>query len=449
MVVLGGRWCGPACSRAGQPAQHEALVDRGFRGFAALARRLRTAFPMARTLLAALLVCAGASGCDSSIGAGGADAGGDPDSKADGDGDGDSDSDSDSDSDADSDSDSDSDADSDSDSDSDADSDADADLPIVLGVDVSVWTKALTDSDVDCLYEEGYRHVIAGTQLLEVTRQQLEIAIRGGMTVDLYIYLYWNESIEDQVGEAIDLVDEFPEIGRVWLDVEEDPAGRSAREIGDLVQEGLDLLGDIPAGIYTGPGFWIEHMDDTDRFTGELLWFAHYDQDATFDSWDDPDDPDHFGAWVTPFAKQYMDNHLRVCDLTLDHDIIRWDQTPTVELDRAVPPDDGDAPPAPTDLRPTGGLQITTEWVRPTAPVIREATSWQVAVESWSGAAWADYFTWDSDVSSVTIYPQLADRTYRFRLRAENTHGWGPWSDWAWFEFGTDDDPPTLDEIQE
>src|SRR5512139_4128982 len=62
---------------------------------------------------------------------------------------------------------------------------------LVYAVDVSVWTRTLTDPDVDCLWAEGYRHVIIGTQNLEVTRQQIEIATRGGLTIDLYVYLDW------------------------------------------------------------------------------------------------------------------------------------------------------------------------------------------------------------------------------------------------------------------
>lgn len=305
---------------------------------------------------------------------------------------------------------------------------------LVRAVDVSHWTRTLTDSDVDCLVGESFVHVIVGTQILEITRQQLEIAIRGGMTVDLYVYLYWNESITDQVQEALDLAAEFPQVGRIWLDVEESPAGRSAATLSMLVNEGLAALGGFPGGIYTGKGFWQSYMGDTTEFADVPLWYALYDNEPTLDGWDDPVRPERFGGWERPTAKQYMDNHVHVCGLALDHNVMWVAATPAVVVDRATPPDDGDPPPAPADLRPNG-ITVTTTYVRPTAPTIREATRYEIAIESQDRGVWRPYGTFSRAVSSMIVYPVIRNVPYRFRMRASNAHGFGPWSEYATFDF--------------
>ncbi|HJL15491.1 MAG TPA: GH25 family lysozyme [Sandaracinaceae bacterium LLY-WYZ-13_1] len=305
---------------------------------------------------------------------------------------------------------------------------------IVDAVDVSHWTRTLTDADVDCLWEGGYRHVIVGTQLDEVTRQQLEIAIRGGLTVDLYVYLYWGESITAQVHEALAIADDFPEVGRVWLDVEEDPMGREAATLEMLVEEGLTALDGFPGGIYTGAGFWRSYMADSSRFSDVPLWYARYDGLATLDTWDDPDDPDRFGGWADPTGKQYADHHVHTCGLPMDRNVMWSSAVPAVEVDRSSPADDGDPPPAPTALRPDGST-VTTTYVRPTAPVIREATAYTFEMQVEGASGWDPYVTWELEVPATEIYPVVDDTRYRFRFQARNAHGAGPWSDWAVFDF--------------
>lgn len=306
---------------------------------------------------------------------------------------------------------------------------------LVPAVDVSVWTRTLTDPDIDCLWELGYRHIIAGTQFLEVTRQQLEIALRGGMTVDLYVYLEWSGGVAEQVAEAVALAEEFPAVARIWLDVEEDPAGRGPGALRDLIDQGLAALGGAPGGIYTGQGWWQSYLEDTDDYAEQPLWYARYDGEATLDDWSDPAEEESFGGWQAPVGKQYADYHVHTCELAVDRNVMWVAAAPEVVVDRSVPPDDGTPPPAPTDLRPDGGLRVTTEYVRPTAPAIREATGYEIALESWDGGAFEPYWTTSSEVSAVIVYPVLPDRPYRWRMRARNQHGFGPWSAWATFDF--------------
>jgi len=45
------------------------------------------------------------------------------------------------------------------------------------------------------------------------------------------------------------------------------------------------------------------------------------------------------------------------------------------------------------------------------------------------------YWTTTRTVSDLLLYPTLKARDYRWRMRASNPHGFGPWSDWAVFSF--------------
>ncbi|HEU0035935.1 MAG TPA: choice-of-anchor Q domain-containing protein [Kofleriaceae bacterium] len=306
---------------------------------------------------------------------------------------------------------------------------------LVQAVDVSVWTRTLTDPDVDCLWDDGYRHVIIGTQNLEVTRQQIAIAARGGMTIDLYVYLYWQLDITAQVAEAVALRAEFPQVGRIWLDVEDDPAGRSPAALRALIDQAIAALGDAPGGIYTGKGWWQSYLEDTTAYADQPLWYARYDNQPSLDAWNDPAEDERFGGWQAPAGKQYADYHVHTCELAVDRNLIWVSAAPTVVVDRSTPPDDGTPPDAPTQLAPRDGLVVTTEYVRPTAPALRDATSYEIALESWEGSAFAPYWTTTRPVSDLLVFPTRHDRDYRWRIRAANAHGFGPWSEWAVFTF--------------
>jgi len=94
----------------------------------------------------------------------------------------------------------------------------------VFAVDVSHWEGPISQYEMDCFWSQGVRHVVSGTQLTEITRQQLQMAVDRGMSVDAYVYLYWDRDPAAQVADAFAAVDGFP-IGRMWLDVEEAAGG--------------------------------------------------------------------------------------------------------------------------------------------------------------------------------------------------------------------------------
>ena len=112
-----------------------------------------------------------------------------------------------------------------------------------LAVDISNWSGPVTDAEMDCWWELGYRHIIAGTQRPWLTRQQLEVAVARGMSVDAYEYIYWDGDVAGQVERALEAVADLP-IGRLWIDLEEDPRGLTPAELITRIESALAACGD-------------------------------------------------------------------------------------------------------------------------------------------------------------------------------------------------------------
>lgn len=304
----------------------------------------------------------------------------------------------------------------------------------VFAVDVSHWSETVAATEVDCWWDRGIRHVIAGTQDRRIARQQLDRAIQGGMTVDAYVYLHWDQDVTTQVEEALATVEDRP-IGRLWLDVEESAGGYSAAALEAMIQEGLDACGQTACGIYTGAWWWNRYLPGSTAFADRDLWYALYDGEPSMDTWT----RDRFGGWTTPFGKQWNDTY--ECGVNVDQNTMIADHAPTVVVDRTPPPDDGQPPPAPSGLYPDGLTIPADQRVRPMCDSILGATRYQIAVEHEGSSGWLSYYTWSVSESAIGFWPILDDRVYRFRVRAENAHGFGPWSGWAYFGYG-DATPP-------
>jgi hypothetical protein len=66
------------------------------------------------------------------------------------------------------------------------------------------------------------------------------------------------------------------------------------------------------------------------------------------------------------------------------------------------------------------------------------ADAFQYEFEIWydNGGTWQYYYTYMPGAAAQTFWPVYDDTIYRWRVRAENIHGLGAWSDWASFNFG-------------
>ncbi|MBK8995754.1 MAG: hypothetical protein IPM35_08405 [Myxococcales bacterium] len=301
----------------------------------------------------------------------------------------------------------------------------------VFGVDISHWEGPMAQAEMDCFWDSGVRHVVSGTQVEEVTRQQLAMAVSRGMTVDAYVYLYWTDDIAGQVKEAFERTAGFP-IGRMWLDVEQDPGGLGATELAIRVKAAADAcLAEAGAecGIYTGRGFWTGEMADTTQFATLPLWYAHYNFKKELSHWS----TESFGGWTEPVAKQWAEEVL--CSVGVDKDTMQVVTEPTL-VDRSLPPAPTQPPPAPTGLYPADGARVSLDYVKLMTGLVPHATQYQLALESWDGAAFKPYYTWTRVDGFQKVTPQFKNRFYRFRARAQNVHGWGAWSGYSVFEFG-------------
>ena len=297
-----------------------------------------------------------------------------------------------------------------------------------FGVDISIWSGEITDAEVRCWYAGGVRHVIAGTQLERITRQQLDMAIAGGMTVDLYVYLHWNESMTAQVQHALEIAADYPQIGRLWLDAEEDTS-LSRTAIEGKLTEALNACGDLECGIYTANWWWQPHMTGSTKFTNVPVWYAYYDLDPSMSTWS----TQKFGGWVEPTAKQWQETYY--CGIDVDKNTIFVDQ-PLPAAPPPLPADQPGVPAAPTGLYPDDLTKIETVYVRMLTATVPAATNYSFEVQSWNGSSWVTYTTYGATTNARKFNPALKNRVYRWRARAKDASGWGSWSDWALFEFG-------------
>ena len=90
-------------------------------------------------------------------------------------------------------------------------------------------------------------------------------------------------------------------------------------------------------------------------------------------------------------------------------------------------------PPAPTGLTPDAGVQITTSSVTLQVDLVSGGTGYEFEINYWDGANWQYYYTYFSSTNSQRFWPQFANLAYRWRVRAENSYGWGDWSGWSTF----------------
>jgi hypothetical protein len=92
-------------------------------------------------------------------------------------------------------------------------------------------------------------------------------------------------------------------------------------------------------------------------------------------------------------------------------------------------------PPAPTGMSPDNGVTITTSSVTLSCNAISGASQYEFEIHYWSGSDWQYYFTYTSSTNTQTYWPSVHGTSYQWRVRAQNSNGWGPWSADAEFHF--------------
>jgi hypothetical protein len=305
----------------------------------------------------------------------------------------------------------------------------------VFGVDISLWSGEITDEEVGCWYDEGVRHVIAGTQNPRVTLQQLDQALEGGMSVDAYIYIHWDEDIAEEVKHDVELLKDYP-IGRLWLDIEAAPDGRTPTQLAAKIREGLDACGEMPCGIYTAAWWWEPHMRNSDEFADVPVWYAYYDRDPSMQTWA----TQSFGGWDMPWGKQW--NEIYFCGIDVDKNTIFTTSDP-VSSPKSFEPT-GEEANAPTGLYPDEMVKIRREQVRALVDAEPDADEYTFEVQHYRSGNWLSYYTFGASSPAIRFSATIRDRVYRFRVKAIGNGGASDWSKWAYFEVGNASEIPDI-----
>lgn len=306
----------------------------------------------------------------------------------------------------------------------------------VLAVDISKWAAEITDAEVACWQKDGFSHVVLGTQNHRVAKQQLEEVLEGGMSVDAYIYLYWDDNWTERITRDLEFLKDYP-IGRYWLDVEDKPDGMSIAQMEAKIREGLNACGDQPCGIYTASWWWVPHMRNSEAFKNVPLWHAYYDKDPSLATWD----TQKFGGWELPWGKQWTETYF--CGPRLDKNTMFINATPV-----ASPKTFTETPvlEAPQGLYPNSGIFIDRDFVRALVDTVPGANRYDFEIESYRNGRWNAYFTFKASIPAVKFTPGIKDRMYRFRVRAHRGTEVGPWSNHAHFAIGRVVEMPDITE---
>lgn len=195
-------------------------------------------------------------------------------------------------------------------------------------VDMSKWGGELTAAEAAAMRADGIRKVIVGTGnpapggAGQWSRQQADAAIKAGLDLEAYIYLYMAGSPEGQVQQAMNTMQGI-DVGFWWLDAEDvsSPQLTTGERI-TFLNRCISYLNSheiTDLGIYTGRWWWVPNMQNSSAFAHLPLWNSWYDGDP---------DPDGFpyGGWFTSTVEQFTGTtilHGHSVDLNYDY---RYDE---------------------------------------------------------------------------------------------------------------------------
>jgi hypothetical protein len=183
----------------------------------------------------------------------------------------------------------------------------------MLAVDMSNYTDPLTAATIQQLKDAGVGHVII--QAVDPppgypagrTRAQIQACIDAGLTVDAYIWMWFDLDTAD-IQRKLGLLDGLA-VHQLWLDVEDTAAIKydqptTEAKVTDALAacDGFTTLSGAKTGVYSGRWFWVDrrYMANTSCFADRELWDANYDDvaDAALGF-------TTYGGWQRCVIKQY------------------------------------------------------------------------------------------------------------------------------------------------
>lgn len=182
---------------------------------------------------------------------------------------------------------------------------------MTLAVDMSNYTSVLTPENLRALKDAGVHHAIVQAvdpppgYPVGVTREQIMACLNAGLSVDAYIWLWFDLGIAD-VQRKLGLLTGLP-VRQIWLDVEDTAAIKYDQAACEAkVTEALAACDDVsivgPTGVYSGRWYWADrrYMGNTTAFSDRELWDALYDDVADAALGFVP-----YGGWTAPRIKQF------------------------------------------------------------------------------------------------------------------------------------------------
>jgi hypothetical protein len=183
----------------------------------------------------------------------------------------------------------------------------------MLAVDMSNYTDPLTAATIQQLKDAGVGHVIV--QAVDPppgypagrTRAQVQACIDAGLTVDAYIWMWFDLDTAD-IQRKLGLLDGLA-VHQLWLDVEDTAAIKydqptTEAKVTDALAacDAFMTLSGAKTGVYSGRWFWVDrrYMANTSCFADRELWDANYDDvaDAALGF-------TTYGGWQRCVIKQY------------------------------------------------------------------------------------------------------------------------------------------------
>jgi len=279
----------------------------------------------------------------------------------------------------------------------------------MLAVDMSNFTDPLSPTAIAGLKAAGVGHVIVQTVDPPPnyppgrTRAQIQACLDAGLTVDAYVWLWFDLDAND-IERKLHLLDGL-NVRQLWLDVEDTASiNYSQATCEDKVTSALAACDAYPTGssgrtgIYSGRWFWLDrrYMGNSTRFADRLLWDANYDDVADARLGYVP-----YGGWDHPTIKQFRGTtsiagigglDLNVLSVELEAqlnpppDTQPTDPT-TPPTDPTNQPTDPTTPPTDPTNQPTDPTTPPTDPTTPTDPA--QPTDRQTP-EDWEWSTWRE-----------------------------------------------------------
>jgi len=254
----------------------------------------------------------------------------------------------------------------------------------MLAVDMSNYTSQLTSAALEGLKSAGVGHVII--QAIDPpagypagrTREQVQACLAAGLTVDAYVWLWFDLDLSD-VQRKLRLLDGLS-IRQVWLDVEDtaavkydQPATEAKIAQALAACDAYQTTSGRRAGVYSGRWFWTDrrYAANSTSFSDRELWDANYDDvaDAAFGF-------APYGGWQRVAIKQYRGTSVLAGIGGLDLNVLSVekegeifpppppvDDSQAQQGDSQTPQDDTGST---TDTSPTDARETPEDWQWPT-----------------------------------------------------------------------------------